>query len=106
MPEDDGWLDKLRYLEKVQRQEAKKRGEEYEGFSIDDLDLDDPFEREFIYKKYVAVAGADLQSHVAGLHGFNPLEVARARRTFLDKKARDTRRAVSSDGLSEDGTGD
>lgn len=47
-PQDDGWLRKLQFL--------AKRGE----LDLDRFDLDDPLEREFLYKKYVAVGSLDL----------------------------------------------
>jgi hypothetical protein len=48
LPEGDGWLQKLRFL--------AKRG----GLDLDGFDLDDPLEREFLYKKYIAVGSQDL----------------------------------------------
>jgi len=47
VPDDDGWLGKLKFLE--------KQGH----ISLDGYDLDDDMEREFLYKKNVAVAAED-----------------------------------------------
>jgi hypothetical protein len=70
LPEDDIWVKKLQFLE--------KRG----GMDLSGFNLKDNFDLEFLYKRYVAVAGADLQT-IGALHGFKPLEVARARAMFL-----------------------
>lgn len=90
LPEDDLWLKKLRRLE-------RKGHLDFSG-----LDLDDEFDLEYLYKRYVAVAGADL-SIVAGLHGFQPLEVARARRMFLGDEERDTTGGTSAEEHGQDG---
>jgi hypothetical protein len=81
LPEDDKWLRKLKLLEKRGRMDLS-------GF-----DLKDEFDLEFLYKRYVAVAGADLQI-IGGLHGMRPLEVARQRATFLGDERRGADRGV------------
>lgn len=75
LPEDKTWLKKLQLLE-------RRKTMNLSGF-----DLEDDFDLEFLFKKYVAVAGADLHV-ISGLHGFAPMEVARARATFLDSAER------------------
>lgn len=93
MPEDDKWLRKLQMLE--------RRGlMDFDGFS-----LDDPFDREFLYKRYVAVAGADMRT-IAPLYGVRPQEVAAARQTFLGDEARLRRVRVPAETRDEDGSGD
>lgn len=77
LPEDKVWLKQLRLLE--------RRG----TLNLSGFDLEDDFDLEFLYKKYVAVAGTDLRI-ISGLHGFAPMEVARARATFLGDEAGDT----------------
>jgi hypothetical protein len=89
LPDDDSWLKKLRMLERRGRMDLS-------GF-----DLDDEFDLEFLYKRYVAVAGADLEL-IGGLHGFRPLEVARARAMFLGDQERDTDRGVPTQALNQD----
>jgi hypothetical protein len=89
LPEDTTWIKKLRMLE-------RQRLLDLSGF-----DLEDDFDLEFLYKRYVAVAGADLEL-LSGLHGFRPLEVARARATFLGDEKRDTHRRVPAKELDQD----
>jgi len=47
VPDDDGWLKKLRMLER------------HGQIDLGDLDLEDPMDREFAYKKYVAISADD-----------------------------------------------
>jgi hypothetical protein len=89
LPEDTVWIKKLRVLERRT------------ALDLSDFDLEDDFDLEFLYKRYVAVAGADL-AIVGGLHGMRPLEVARARATFLDHQGRDSDRGISDEELSQD----
>ena len=84
LPEDDLWLRKLKLLEKRGRMDLS-------GF-----DLEDDFDLEFLYKRYVAVAGADL-AIIGGLHGMRPLEVARQRATFLGNEGRRADRGISDE---------
>lgn len=50
IPDDDTWLSKLRFL-------ARRKTIPFDETLYN---LEDPVEREFIFKRYVAVAGADL----------------------------------------------
>jgi hypothetical protein len=93
IPEDERWLKQLRYLE--------KRG----TLDLSGFDLDDEFDREFLYKKYVAVAGADLDL-LAPLQSLRPEEVARARRSFLGDAARLPAGRVRDQALGSDGDRD
>lgn len=90
LPEDNTWLKKLRYLE-------RRALLDLSGF-----DLDDDFDLEFLYKKYVGVAGTDLRI-ISGLHGFSPMEVARARATFLDHATGDSGRRARAEERGQDG---
>lgn len=47
LPEDDGWLQRLRFLQKR------------ELLDLSEYDLDDPLDLEFVYKRYVAVGSND-----------------------------------------------
>lgn len=89
LPEDAVWVKKLKVLE-------RRNALDLSGF-----DLDDNFDLEFLYKRYVAVAGADL-AIVGSLHGMRPLEVARARATFLDHQGRDTDRGIPDEERGQD----
>ena len=69
LPPDEEWLPKLKYMQ--------KRGH----ISLDGFDLNDPMERELLYKKYIAVGTADLIK--IGQHaGLNSRDVEEAARTF------------------------
>ena len=81
LPEDDLWLKKLKLL--------STRG----SLDLSGFDLEDDFVLEFLYKRYVAVAGTDLQV-IGGLHGFRPMEVARARAMFLGDEGGDSDRGI------------
>ena len=69
LPENDGWLRKLKFME--------RRGQ----IDLSEFDLDDPFDREFLYKKYVAVAASDMD-RVSELSGFGRGEVDAALASF------------------------
>ena len=75
MPEDDGWLKKLRYME--------KRG----LIDLSPFDLDDPLDKEFVYKRYVAV-DATVLSKVSRLSGISQDEVTAAERSFRRQETR------------------
>lgn len=69
LPPDEQWLPKLRFM--------AKRGH----ISLDGYDLEDPLEKELLYKKYVAVGTADLIK--IGQHaGLNSRDVEEAARSF------------------------
>ena len=70
LPTDDDWINKLKMLERLGHLDLKR------------FNFKDEFDRVFCYKRYVAVAGADLRL-VGQLHGLRPQEVARAHATFL-----------------------
>ena len=89
LPEDDIWTKRLKMLE--------RRGH----LDLSDFDLKDDFDLKFLYKRFVAVAGADLNL-ISGLHGFRPIEVARARATFLGDEKRNTDRGVPAEELDQD----
>jgi len=89
VPEDDAWIKQLRYLE--------KRGR----INLDAYDLDDEFEREFVYKRYVAVAGDDFNL-IAQLSGVPGAERARARTTFHGDEERDTAGQAPAEGERPD----
>lgn len=69
---DDGWDKKLRLL----------------GI---DFDHDDPVEREFYYKKHIAMTVADFEI-LKGLSGVTPEGVSRAEKSFPGDEARSTNR--------------
>lgn len=48
LPKDDAWLTKLRKLDKMGL------------IDLSEIDLDDPFERDFIFKKYIAGTNATI----------------------------------------------
>jgi hypothetical protein len=89
LPEDETWIKKLKLLE--------RRGK----LDLSGFDLNDDFDLEFLYKRYVAVAGADLEI-IGGLHGFRPLEVARARAMFLGDEERNSARRVPAEERNQD----
>ncbi len=71
LPEDDSWLKKLKYYAKLGH------------IDLSDYDLEDEFELEFIYKKFVAMAGDDLSDLMPEMiSGVTEEEVAKARETF------------------------
>lgn len=93
VPEDDRWVKNLKMLERLHKLDLSK------------FDLDDEYDREFLYKRYVAVAGADLRT-VGQLHGLRPEEVARARATFLGDAGRGGSERVPAETHDLDGDRD
>lgn len=69
VPDDDGWLTKLRYLE--------RRGQ----IDLSTYDLDDPFDKEFVYKRYVAVDNETL-ARLGRMSAFTQEEVTQAEAPF------------------------
>lgn len=65
LPEDDSWIKKLKFLE--------KRGR----ISLAGYDLEDQIDLEFVYKKFIAVGGADY-GLLGGISGISAAEVAQA----------------------------
>lgn len=74
-PADDGWIKKLRFME--------KRG----MVNLGDVDLKDEMEREFIYKKYIAVGAPDIFT-ITRKVGISEEEVQNALDSFRDQKER------------------
>jgi len=66
---EDKWFTKVSYLAKRNR------------ISLDEYDLDDPFDLEFVFKKYVAVSAADI-AMITAISGLNAEEIDQAVKTF------------------------
>lgn len=78
LPEDDDWLTKLKFM--------ARRG----LFDIDEYDLDDPLDKEFLYKRYIALSDEDfimISSTVSG--AIDEEEIRKARQSFRDDALRD-----------------
>lgn len=75
VPEDDTWLNRLKFLEK------------HGNLDLGEYDLDDPMEREFVYKLYIAVGSNDIVE-IAKMSGISPEEVERASESFQSPEAR------------------
>ena len=69
LPEDEGWLKKLRFME--------KRG----LLDLSEYDLDEPLEREFIFKKFIAMGNDDWEL-LGEISGIDAEAVARAKASF------------------------
>jgi hypothetical protein len=69
VPADDAWLHKLQYLE--------RRGH----LNLSAYDLKDPLDREFLYKRFVAVGVQDLEL-ITERSAVSPEEVAKAKASF------------------------
>lgn len=69
VPDDDRWLNKLKLLE--------RQGH----VDLTGYDLEDALDREFVYKKYVAVGNEDYAT-IMQFSGVGEGEVRRARRSF------------------------
>ena len=69
LPEDGVWLKKLKFLE--------KRGH----LNLKDYDLEDDFEKEFVFKRYYALAGDDWDL-LSKLSGVTEEDLAAARDKF------------------------
>lgn len=69
LPEGDRWLKKLQYME--------RRG----MLDLSKFDLTDPIDKEFLFLRYIAVAGEDL-ALISGRSGMNPAEVDTAVKNF------------------------
>lgn len=77
LPEDDSWLQKVRIL--------SRRG----GADLTGLDLDNPLDQEFLYKKYIAVGQEDIR--LAGtVTGIRSEDVEAASESFPSDEARGT----------------
>lgn len=82
--DEEGWVKKLKYL-------AEKRG----AIDLSEFDLDDEMDREFVFKRYVAIA-ADDYALVAKLSGVPQEEVMRAAKTFPGDETRGAPAGVPS----------
>jgi len=71
VPEDNEWVKRLQLMEKMGYLDLGK------------FDFDDPIEREFLYKSFIAVASADL-IRLGVLSGISRTEVAEAAANFPD----------------------
>lgn len=71
MPEDDGWLKKLRYLQ-------DKLGHD---FGLEGFDLSDEMDREYVYKRFVLANGEILEA-VTSASGLSSEEIKEAEATF------------------------
>lgn len=69
VPEDDKWLKKLLYMEKLG------------NIDLSNYDLDDDFDQEFLYKRYIAVP-ATVVDTITKLSGIGPEEVEEAEGSF------------------------
>lgn len=71
LPDNDDWLKKLRFLE--------KRGH----LDLSDYDLDDDFEKEFVYKRFFVLAGDDWNL-LSVISGVSEEDLAKAKENFRD----------------------
>lgn len=69
LPEDGTWLKKLKYLERKQQ------------LDLSEYDLEDPFDLEFLFKRYIAVDNSMLQL-ISEFSGITQEEIAEAERSF------------------------
>jgi len=80
VPEDDSWISKLKIL--------SKRG----GFDITGYDFDDPVEREFLFKRYIALGNEDLVTLGKAVGTVTSHDIERARASFRDDETREADR--------------
>ncbi len=79
LPDDDSWVRKLQFLE--------KRGR----VNLDDYDLDDELDREFLYKRYIALGAKDFELVQRKVMGLSEEEIELARKqTFPDDETGDS----------------
>lgn len=69
VPEDDGWIKKLQFME--------RRGQ----IDLSSFDLTDPLDREFCYKRYVAVPTTVIED-ITRISGVSAEDIERAERSF------------------------
>lgn len=69
MPEDDMWLQRLRNFAK------------HSGLDLSEFDLDDPLDKEFVYKRYFAVPTKALEQ-ISRASGLTNEEVAKQESSF------------------------
>jgi hypothetical protein len=77
----DKWYQKIRLM-------AKRK-----MINVDGVDLDDPLDIEWMFKKYIAVGAPDLE-RIARASNLSEEDVKEASATFQDNKARNTNRAT------------
>lgn len=71
LPDNENWVKKLRFLE--------KRGQ----LSLKDYDLEDEFDRTFLYLRYIAV-DSKIIGEITGLSGMSAEEIEQAEDSFPD----------------------
>lgn len=71
LPQDDNWLQRLKFLEKRNR------------LDLSGYDLDDQFEKEFVFKRYYALAAEDWNL-LTRLSGVTEEDIAKAKDSFRD----------------------
>jgi hypothetical protein len=69
LPEDDGWIKKLLWMEK------------HGHLDLSGYDLDDPIDREFAYKRYIACPPS-LAQEIGRISGLSAGEVQKAEQSF------------------------
>lgn len=74
LPENDDWIKKLRLMEKIG------------ALDLSDLDLNEPIDAEFAYKRYIAISAEDI-AMISGVSGLSEGDVAAAEAIFRDKEA-------------------
>ncbi len=75
VPEDNGWLSKLRYMEKLGH------------LNMEAYDLDDPTDLEFVFKRYIAISAEDM-AEVMRRSGVTEQAIAVATDTFPGDEVR------------------
>jgi len=73
VPDDDAWVNKLRFLEKRKM------------LDLGDYDFKDPMDREFLFKRYVAIGAADLDL-ISDVIGVSEEAIASAAESFPGPK--------------------
>lgn len=76
VPNDDRWVKTLKMRERLNLTTVK----------LSDYDLEDDFDREFLYKKYFAVSAVDVSS-LMQFSGVSEEDIAEAARSFQDNQA-------------------
>lgn len=71
LPEDEGWIKKLKYLERLER------------IDLSNYDLEDELDKEFLYKRYI-LADAKLIGMISRASGVSPEEVSQLEDSFPD----------------------
>jgi len=77
MPEDDGWVEKIRFME--------RRG----VLDLSVYDLKNDLDREFVYKRYIAVSSKDMRK-IGVASGVLAEEIERAMDSFRSDEERDS----------------